>query len=420
MKILVIGNGGREHTIIYKLKQSPRVETIFASPGNAGILDIAQKADIKNPNDFEEIKNWVKNNDIDITIVGPEAPLVDGIVDSFEKEGLKIFGPNKKAAQIEGSKSFSKYIMQKYSIPTADYKEFTSYNAAEDYIKNSSFPLVIKADGLAAGKGVLICQTETEAIDALKITMQDKKFGDAGNKIIIEEFMEGEEASILAFTDSETILPLIPAQDHKNIFEGDKGPNTGGMGAYAPAPVATQAIQKEAYEKILVPMIQGLKQEGIIYKGVIYAGLMITKDGPKVVEFNCRFGDPEVQVVLPALENDFIDIIDAILNNDLKSQTLKWSNKSFACVVLASGGYPGTYEKNKLITGLDEIPDDIIIFHAGTSKNKEQYFTNGGRVLDIVSSGKNLQEALDKIYSAVPKIHFDGVYYRKDIAWKAL
>jgi len=420
MKILVIGNGGREHTIIYKLKQSPKVETIFASPGNGGILGIAQKAEIKNPNDFEEIKNWVKNNNIDITIVGPEAPLVDGIVDSFEKDGLKIFGPNKKAAQIEGSKSFSKYIMQKYNIPTADYKEFTSYKEAESYIKESTFPIVIKADGLAAGKGVLICQTETEAMDALKITMLDKKFGDSGNKIIIEDFMQGEEASILAFTDGETILPLIPAQDHKNIFEGDKGPNTGGMGAYAPAPVATQAIQKEAYEQILVPIIQGLKQEGIIYKGVIYAGLMITKEGPKVVEFNCRFGDPEVQVVLPALENDFVDIIEAILNNNLKSQTLKWSNKSFACVVLASGGYPGTYEKNKLITGLDKIPDDIIIFHAGTSKNKEQYFTNGGRVLDIVSSGENLQEALDKIYAAIPKIHFDGVYYRKDIGWKAL
>jgi len=420
MKILVIGNGGREHTIIYKLKQSPRVETIFASPGNAGILDIAQKAEINNQNDFEEIKNWVKKNNIDITIVGPEAPLADGIVDSFEKDGLKIFGPNRKAAQIEGSKSFSKYIMQKYNIPTADYKEFTSYKEAENYIKQSTFPIVIKADGLAAGKGVLICQTETEAIDALKITMLDKKFGDSGNKIIIEDFMQGEEVSILAFTDSETILPLIPAQDHKNIFEGDKGPNTGGMGAYAPAPVATQAIQKEAYEKILVPIIQGLKQEGITYKGVIYAGLMITKDGPKVVEFNCRFGDPEVQVVLPALENDFVDIIEAILNNDLKSQTLKWSNKSFACVVLASGGYPGTYEKNKLITGLDEISDDIIIFHAGTSKNKEQYFTNGGRVLDIVSYGESLQEALDKIYAAVPKIHFDGVYYRNDIAWKAL
>lgn len=420
MRILVIGNGGREHVLIWKLQQSPKAEKIYALPGNGGTAGLVESVKNISMDDHQAILSWVKENRIDLVVIGPEQPLVMGLTDTLQSAGVAVFGPTAAAAKMEGSKDFAKSIMKKYGVPTAQYETFTDYAKAIEYSYSQPLPLVLKADGLAAGKGVLICNSMTEVEDGLKQIMLDKKFGSAGTQVVIEEFMRGEEASLLALTDGKTIIPLLSAQDHKNIFDGDKGPNTGGMGTYSPSPLVDQDMENLILEKILKPTIEGLKKEGIPYSGILYAGLMMTETGPRVVEFNCRFGDPEVQVILPALENDLVDLMMATVEGRLDKIDVKFSDKHTACVVIASGGYPDEYEKGKPISGLNDLPSDVIVFHAGTILKEGQILTSGGRVLNVVSSGNTLQEALDKIYSHINKIQFDGMYFRKDIGWKAL
>ena len=418
MNILVIGSGGREHAIIWKLAQSKLATKIYCAPGNGGTGELSENVNIS-VDDLSGLLNFAKDKQIDLTIVGPEIPLTAGLVDLFEQNKLKVFGPNKAAAQLEGSKLFSKQLMAKYHIPTAGYASFTEAVKAITYLKEQYFPIVIKADGLAAGKGVIIAQDFEEASKAINDIMTNKVFGSAGNQVVIEEFMQGEEASLLAFTDGQTIVPMASAQDHKAIFEGDKGPNTGGMGAYSPAPVLTKSLSAEVQKTILEPTIAALRSEGIVYKGVLYAGLMITKAGPKVVEFNVRFGDPETQVVLPRLETDLIEIMLAVIEERLATIKLEWSNQHCISVVLAAGGYPGNYEKGKAITGLDSL-EKSFAFHAGTVKKGQQVLSSGGRVLNVTALGETLQLASDNVYSEIDRISFDGRYYRKDIGWKAL
>lgn len=421
MKILVIGSGGREHTLIWKISQSFGVKKIFAAPGNAGMAALAELVDISAEN-ISGLLDFALKNKIDLTIVGPEAALVAGIVDEFQKAGLKIWGPNKAAARIEGSKIFAKNLLKKYGLPQAEFEVFDNLGKARAYLEGKSYPLVVKADGLAAGKGVIIARSRPEAEAALLEIMEKKVFGEAGRQVVIEEFLEGEEASILAFSDGQTVLPMVSAQDHKRIFDNDAGPNTGGMGAYSPASVVTEKIYQEVSEKILKPAIKGLGKEGIIYQGVLYAGLMITKTGPKVLEFNCRFGDPETQAILPRLKNDLLKIIEASLAGKLKKIQLRWSEKACVCVVLASGGYPGLYEKGFEILGLDEAArmKDIFVFHAGTTIKNGQVVTAGGRVLGVTGLGNNIRGAISHTYQAVGKIEFEKMHYRKDIGQKAL
>ncbi len=422
MKILVIGSGGREHALVWKIAQSRRVKKIYCAPGNGGIEKQAQCIAIK-ADDIEELKNFALKKKIDLTIVGPETPLVKGIVDEFEKAGLKIFGPNKKAAQLEGSKIFAKNLMKKYGVPTAKFEAFESSRRAIFYLKTAKFPTVIKADGLAAGKGVIICNTLNEAIDAVMTTMEGKIFGDAGKRIIIENCLQGEEASILAFTDGENIKLLPSSQDHKRIYDNDKGPNTGGMGAYSPAPLVKGEFLPFIENNIIKRTIDGLKSEGIVYKGILYAGLML-KDGKlNVLEFNVRFGDPETQAILPRIQTDIVPIILATIDGTLAQVKYKLKNQSCVCVVLASGGYPGNYEKGKIIGGLDKISDsqNIMVFHAGTKKsNSGNIVTNGGRVLGISALGKNIKESIGNAYNAISFVNFENIYYRKDIGEKAL
>lgn len=421
MKVMVIGSGGREHTLIWKLSLSSKVKEIYAAPGNGGISKTAKCVDISADDIDGQIK-FVKENNIDLTIVGPEDPLSKGIVDRFMEHDLKIFGPTKSAARLESSKSFAKDMMRKFNIPTADYKVFDDSQAAVDYIKSKGAPIVIKADGLAAGKGVIPCLTEQEALDAIRNIMDKRSFGDAGNKVVIEDYLEGEEASILAFSDGSTVIPMASSQDHKRIFDGDKGPNTGGMGAYSPAPVVTEHLGNEIYCKILVPIIEGMKESGIEYRGVLYAGLMITDSGPQVVEFNCRFGDPELQVVLPRMKSDLVDPVVACINGNLSDVRLDWDHRPAVCVVIASGGYPGKYDKGKDIKGLDSLDgvEDVIPFHAGTKIQNGGFVTSGGRVIGITALDNDIPSAIDKAYSAVDKINFEGSYYRKDIGHLAL
>ncbi|UCH88759.1 MAG: phosphoribosylamine--glycine ligase [Thermoplasmata archaeon] len=421
MKVLVIGSGGREHTLVWKLSQSPKVEKIYAAPGNGGIASSASCVDI-NANDIPALKKFADDNKIDLTIVGPEDPLAQGIVDVFTEKDLPIFGPTGSAARIESSKSFAKEIMKKYDIPTAASETFENSDDAVDYIKAQGAPIVIKADGLAAGKGVIPCTTMESALEAVQKIMVDKVFGDAGNKVVVEEFLEGEEASILAFSDGSTVIPMASSQDHKRAYDNDEGPNTGGMGAYSPAPVVTDEISDDIYCKILVPTIEGMKESGIEYKGILYAGLMITENGPRVIEFNCRFGDPELQVVLPRLKTDLVEPVMACINGNLDQVHLEWDPRAAVCVVMASGGYPGKYEKGKPIEGLAnaEEESDITIFHAGTAQKDDKYITSGGRVLGVTALGNDIPTAIEHAYTAVNKINFENVYYRKDIGQKAL
>lgn len=421
MKVLVVGSGGREHTLVWKLAQSKRVDEIFVAPGNAGTSKLAKNVEIEST-DITSLVNFAKEEAIDLTFVGPEAPLVAGIVDVFEEAGLKIFGPVQKAAQLEGSKVFAKNLMWKYGIPTAKYETFTDADKAINYIKQEGTPIVVKVEGLAAGKGVIVAETEAEAIEAVKIMMNDKKFGKAGERIVIEEFLSGEEASILAFTDGKTIVPMIPSQDHKAVYNEDLGPNTGGMGAYAPAPVVTDALLDKINEGILIPTIESLKKEGIKYKGVLYAGLMIADGEAKVLEYNVRFGDPEAQVVLPLLKTDLVEIAEAIIAERLNEIKIKWLNKKALCVIMASGGYPLKYEKGKEISGVDDVDgrEGITVFQAGTELKDGKLVTAGGRVLGVTALGEDFRETINKAYRAVEKIDFAGVHYRTDIGQRAL
>lgn len=415
MKVLVVGGGGREHTIIWKLSQSPLVTEIYCAPGNPGIEKLAKNVDIS-PDDIEKLVDFSREMSIDLTIVGPEVPLVLGIADKFKEAGLRIIGPSKAGAKLEGSKSFSKNFMVKYNIPTGGYTEVTSYEEARKAIKEYSYPLVIKADGLAAGKGVLICQNQLEAEKGLKEIMVDKVFGASGDKVVIEEFLEGIETSVLCFVDGKTIVPMVSSQDHKRIYDGDEGPNTGGMGTYSPNFVYTEEIEKIVGETILKPTLEGIQKEGMDYKGIIFIGLMITKEGPKVLEYNVRFGDPETQVVLPRLETDLMEIFIHMVEERLSDIEIKWNNKAVVCVVLASGGYPGDYEKGKEIEGLEKIGGNTIVFHAGTAIKSGKLVTNGGRVLGVTSWGEDIGSARKVAYENVDKIDFEGKTYRKDIA----
>ncbi len=420
MKVAVIGGGGREHTLAWKLAQSPSVDKLYAIPGSAAMSEVAQCVDIA-LSDLDAITDYAKNEGIDMLVVGPEVPLTEGFADLAQSKGLAVFGPNKAAAQMEGSKVFAKNLMKKYHVPTAAYASFTDGDAAKAYIKEQGAPIVVKADGLAAGKGVVVAQTEAEAIEAVNAMMEDHIFGASGGRIVIEECMVGEEASLLAFVDGKTIVPMISAQDHKRIFDNDEGPNTGGMGAYAPAPVVTPEIRKEVEEKILKPVVDGLKQEGITYQGCLYAGLMITADGPKVVEFNCRFGDPETQAVLPLLDGDLAQIMYACAKGTLTADMVHWKDAAACCVIMASAGYPASSHKGDVISGLDAVDkEDVMVFHSGTAKKDGQYVTNGGRVLGVTAVAGDLKSAIEKAYANVKRIHFDGQQVRSDIGAKGL
>ncbi|MEN8264239.1 MAG: phosphoribosylamine--glycine ligase [Nitrospirota bacterium] len=421
MKVLVVGGGGREHALVWKLKQSPRVDKVFCAPGNAGISEIAECVNI-DPANVDALLDFVKYNWIDLTVVGPEVPLTDGIVDAFVKEERLIFGPDAVGAQLEGSKIFAKDFMKKYGIPTAEYKVFSSYIHAEEYVRLKGAPIVIKADGLAAGKGVIVAETVDEAVDALKMIMRDKAFGDAGKKVVVEQCLKGEEASFMIITDGKTVLPLATSQDHKAIFDGDKGPNTGGMGAYSPAPIVTKSLEAEITQSIINPVIKGLTKERIDFRGVIYVGVMVCDGKPYVLEFNCRFGDPEAQPILMRLDSDLFELLKATAEGRLEYIELEWNDDVSMCVVLASGGYPGSYKKGDVIKGLESFKneEDVVVFHAGTSLKGEDVVTSGGRVLGVTALGKDIKTAKDNAYKAVGKIQFEGMQYRKDIGDKAI
>ncbi len=421
MKVLVIGGGGREHAIVWKLAQSRRVDKVYCAPGNAGISEIAECVELAS-HEFDALVDFVKYEWIDLTIVGPEDPLSKGIVDAFEHEGRRIVGPTKAAARLEGSKVFAKEFMRKHRIPTADYKVFSSYMHAEDYVRMKGAPIVIKADGLAAGKGVIVASTVDEATAALRLIMKERAFGDAGNRVVVEECLAGEEASFMVFTDGETIVPMVSSQDHKRIFDNDEGPNTGGMGAYSPAPVITKEMETLVMERIMRPVINGLGEDGMPYKGILYAGLMIDRGKPYVLEFNCRLGDPETQPVLTRLDSDLLDISIAITDKKLADCPVQWKADPSVCVVLASKGYPGKYEKGKIIHGLEEAKklDGVYVFHAGTTFEDGMMITNGGRVLGVTALGKDIEAAQALAYRAIEKIHFEGMQYRRDIAYRAI
>ena len=421
MQVLVIGGGGREHTLVWKLAQSKKVTKLYAAPGNPGMKDLAECVDLDIA-DLDGLADWAEKHAIALTVVGPEAPLVAGIVDVFKARGLTIFGPSAKAAEIEGSKIFSKELMEKYGVPTAFFKVCDNLADARAFVEEKGAPIVIKADGLAAGKGVVVAMTRDEALAALDEMMGAHKFGSAGNRVVIEEFMEGEEASLLAFTDGKTIVPMLAAQDHKRVNDGDQGPNTGGMGAYCPAPVMTDALKEKTVKEVLRPIVDALAKEGRPYSGCLYAGLMIKGDSVKVVEFNARFGDPETQVVLPLLKSDLAEIMVACANGTLTPDLVEWSDKAAVCVVMASGGYPASYKKGIPITGLKaaNAMDDVVVFHAGTREEDGKILTNGGRVLGVTAVADDIPSAQQKAYDAVDKIHFDGAHYRQDIAWRAL
>jgi len=421
MKVLVVGSGGREHALAWKIGQSPKVSKVFCAPGNAGIAKQATLVPLK-ADDLTGLLEFAQDEKIDLTVVGPEDPLTRGIVDLFESRGLTVFGPAMKAAEIEGSKAFAKEMMKKYHIPTAAYEVFEDREKAASHIQKKGAPLVVKADGLAAGKGVMICKTVDEAIEALDEIMVKKAFGEAGNRVVVEECLTGEEASYIAFTDGKTILPMASSQDHKAVFDGDRGPNTGGMGAYSPAPVVTEDVHERILEKVLRPLIYGMAEEGRPYKGALYAGLMIQKGHPMVLEFNARFGDPETQPALMRMNGDIVPILEACIHGNLSRFRIEWDPRTAVCVVMASGGYPGEYEKGKVIEGLDQVSQmkDIFVFHAGTAMKEEKIVTNGGRVLGVTGLGEGVEKAIKRTYEAVKKISWDGVHYRKDIGAKAL
>jgi phosphoribosylamine--glycine ligase len=421
MKVLVIGSGGREHALVWKLSQSPRVSKIYCAPGSAGIAELATLVPIA-AEQIEQLADFAANEKIDLTIVGPELPLTLGISDLFESRGLRIFGPNKAAAQLEGSKAFAKEILHENNIPTASFGTFTDATSAKAYLVRQKPPYVIKADGLAAGKGVLICTNRVEADAAVEEILVRKAFGNAGEKLVIEEFLDGEEASFMVLTDGEHVLPFASSQDHKRVFDNDEGPNTGGMGAYSPAPAVTPAVHERISGEILTPLLAGLKRRGIRYRGVIYVGLMITRDGPKVLEFNARFGDPECQPIMMRLKSDLVPLLEAAIDGKLDQVQAEWCDDPAVCVVLCAGGYPGAYSKGREIHGLNELKDWAkgFVFHAGTAKHKDRWVTAGGRVLGVTARGKNIADAVKEVYRAIGEISWDGMHYRRDIAHRAL
>ncbi|MDZ4344344.1 MAG: phosphoribosylamine--glycine ligase [Candidatus Binatia bacterium] len=421
MKVLVIGSGGREHALVWKISQSPKAKKIYCAPGSAGIGQLAEAVAIS-PEKIEKLADFAEKEKIELTVVGPELPLTLGIADLFESRGLRIFGPNRAAAQLEGSKAFAKEILKENGIPTASFGTFADAASARQYLADYAAPYVVKADGLAAGKGVLICASRQEAEAAIDEILVRKAFGQAGEKLVIEEFLDGEEASFMALTDGEHILPLASSQDHKRVFDNDQGPNTGGMGAYSPAPVVTPAIHRRIMDEVLTPLLAGLKQRGIRYRGVVYAGVMITKDGPKVLEFNARFGDPECQPIMLRLKSDLVPLFEATIDGRLDRVQPEWYDDPAVCVVLCAGGYPGIYDKGKEIRGLERLHDwrNGFVFHAGTAKDDGRWITAGGRVLGVTARGTGVAEATSEVYRAVGAISWDGMHYRKDIARRAL
>jgi len=421
MKILVVGGGGREHALIWKLRQSPRVERIYCAPGNAGIDELAEPVDL-DVADVEAIVGFAREHAIDLTVPGPELPLTLGLIDELQASGLRGFGPTCAAAQLEGSKAFAKELMRRCKVPTGFFSSFTEPDDAVRYVHEVGAPIVVKADGLAAGKGVLVCQTVAEAEEAIDRIMRWKLFGDAGGRVVIEEFLDGEELSFMALTDGETVLPLASSQDHKRALDGDAGPNTGGMGAYSPAPACTDALRGRVMEEIMLPVVRGLAERKIVYTGVLYAGLMITADGPKVLEFNVRFGDPECQPLMMRLRGDLAELMDATVNGGLAGRTLEWDPQPAVCVVLAAGGYPGNYERGRVIHGLERLRDwrRGMVFHAGTAQRDGAVVTNGGRVLGVTALGADVGAAVGEAYRAVDQIEWDGMHYRRDIGRRAL
>ena len=417
MKILVVGGGGREHAICWKLSKEKNVEKIYCAPGNAGIAEVAQCVDIP-VTELEKLADFAEENKIDLTVVGPEVPLVMGITDVFNKRGLKVFGPDKKCSQLEGSKLFSKEFMVRHNIPTAKYKEYTDLEEAKSEIDSFGYPVVVKADGLAAGKGVIIAQNREEAVDALDTIMKDRKFGEAGNLVVVEEFLSGVETSILALVDKNTIIPMESAKDHKKVFEFETGPNTGGMGTFSPSTIYTDDLSKRVYDEVLLKSLEGFKKDNLEFRGILFVGLMITEEGEKVLEYNCRFGDPEIQSILMRLDSDLSEIMMAITEDRLSEVEIKYTDDAAACVILASGGYPESYEKGKKITGLNDVDDDIVVFHSGTKMQDGKIVTNGGRVLGVCARGKNVEEAANRVYENIDRIKFDKVHYRKDIGRK--
>ncbi|MHB1002148.1 MAG: phosphoribosylamine--glycine ligase [Armatimonadota bacterium] len=421
MRVLIVGSGGREHALAWKIAQSTKVDKLYCAPGNAGIASVAECVDIKST-DIPGLLSFAKENSIDLAVIGPESPLIKGIADEFRASGILTFGPSGAAAAIEGSKVFSKELMRKYNIPSATFESFDDPDKAKDYIysicgESDECKIVIKADGEALGKGVYVCDTKDQALEAIKNVMVDKIFGKSGDKLIIEERLEGQEASLMSITDGVNVIPLMPAQDYKRAYDNDEGPNTGGMGCYSPVPVVTKELYDQVLETIIKPTIKAMESEGCTYTGLLYTGIMLTKDGPKVLEYNARFGDPETQVVLPMLETDLVDVIIASLDGSLDSFEINWYNGSAVCVVAASGGYPGEYEKGLPISGLEDAGtlEGVTVFHAGTEFRGNQIVTNGGRVLGITAIGKTYAQAIDRAYAAVEKINFKDMHYRKDI-----
>jgi phosphoribosylamine--glycine ligase len=416
LKIMVIGGGAREHALAWKISQNSKVKKLYVAPGNAGTASIADNLNIR-PNDMEMLAKAAQDIGIDLTVVGPEAPLALGIVDYFGRLGLPIFGPTKAATQIESSKVFARKLMQKYGIPCPNSITFSSYSKAKKYLESQPTPIVVKADGLAAGKGVTVASSKEEALKALSDIMKTKIFGSAGDSVVIEQCLTGKEVSLLAFTDGRTVIPMVPACDYKRVFDNDQGPNTGGMGSYSPPGFFDAELTQQVMKTILQPAVEAMAQEGMPYKGVLYAGLMIAADGPKVLEFNARFGDPETQATLPHLQTDLVDILLAIVDNRLNKVTVEWNDTACVGVVMASVGYPGNYKTGFPITGLDKLDKEILVFHAGTRLGENsQVYTDGGRVLTVTATGKNMAEARAKVYQNLPRIQFDGCHYRKDIA----
>lgn len=421
MKVFVIGSGGREHALVWKIRQSPRVSRVYSAPGNAGIGALAELVDIA-PDDVVALRRFAQHEGIGLTVVGPELSLSLGLVDAFEAHGLRVFGPNRQAAQLEVSKAFAKEIMRQQRVPTAACETFSDLEAARRYVHRIGAPMVIKADGLAAGKGVFVCATVEEALAAVEHILHERAFGEAGKQLLIEEFLEGEEASFLAFTDGTTVLPLASAQDHKRIFDEDRGPNTGGMGAYSPAPVVTLALTDRILAEVMLPVVRGLKERGIVYKGILYAGLMIHHERLSVLEFNVRFGDPECQPLMFRLQSDLVEAMEAVIDERLADVTLVWDPRPAVCVVLAAEGYPGTYTTGQVISGLESLQSwkNGMVFHAGTGRVQEAILTTGGRVLGVTAAGMNIQDAITEAYEAVEKIAWPGMQYRRDIGQRAL
>lgn len=419
MKVLVVGSGGREHALCWKIAQRPGTE-VYVAPGNIGMVDVATLVNIK-VDDIAGLVDFAKAEGIDLTVVGPELPLTLGIVDAFQEAGLACFGPNKAAAKLEGSKAFSKELMKKYGIPTAAFDTFTDVDKAKAFVDEIGVPCVVKADGLAAGKGVIICMTREEADKAIEDMLTDHAFGDASATIVIEEYMVGPEVSVLAFADGKTVLPMVSAQDHKRIFDGDKGPNTGGMGAYSPAPVYTEALSAEVNKTIIEPTIAAMAAEGTPFTGILYTGLMLTEKGPRVLEYNVRFGDPETQPIMVRMKSDIVELFQACVDGKLDEATLEWHDEAAVCVIMASGGYPASSEKGVPIRGLDDIAaEEAIVFHSGTAEKDGEIVTNGGRVLGVTAKDATIKGAIDKAYAAVEKINFDHMQFRRDIGARAL